>query len=347
MARKIFLLVLSLTMLITQTACDKWLDLKPQDGIVQQEFWKNKEQVESAVAGCYASLIDGLPEKMFLLGEIRADMMDGTFRLSNNELEIINTNILATNGLTDWRDFYRVINNCNTVIDFAPAVLQRDPTYSEAAMKAHVAEAKALRAWMYFYLVRLWGDVPLKLEATSSDEDIEPIAKSPQAAVLTQIVLDLQQAEQDALTSYGSPRLDHGRVTRYMINALQADVYLWMEKPEDALAACNKVITSARFGLLSAPERSNAWFYTIKAGNSAEGIFELAYGSDYMSARQFGVSNFPLYALFGSGTSAAFRKYNASAYVTEVVFTEDITDVSNYDTRADEASLRTTTGEKF
>jgi len=143
------------------SSCDNWLALSPQDGIVQSRFWQNKEQVESAVGGIYASLIDGLPEKMFILGEIRADMITTSFRILSSELDIINSNILPTNYLTDWRDFYRIINYSNTVIAFAPSVLDKDKTYTEVALKGHVAEAKAMRAWMYFYLVRLFGEVPL------------------------------------------------------------------------------------------------------------------------------------------------------------------------------------------
>ncbi len=323
-------------------SCDKWLELQPQDGIVQSRFWQNKEQVEAAVSGCYASLIDGLPEKIFTMGEIRADMIEASFKITNNELDIINSNILPTNALTDWRDFYRIINYCNTVIAFAPSVLERDKTYTDVAMKAHVAEAKALRAWMYFYLVRLYSDVPLKITATSSDDEIIPIPKSTQAQVLEQIVKDLNEAEADIPATYGAKDKDHSRVTKYMVNTLQADVYLWMDKATEALAAANKVIASAKFGLVAnTAARSNTWFYTVKAGNSNEGIFELVHGSDYVL--RFGVANYPLYAIFGLGASSSYRKFQATGYLTENVFAEDVIDPTNYDTRGDDASLTTTT----
>ncbi len=324
-------------------SCNQWLALEPQDGIVQSRFWLNKEQVEATVSGCYASLIDGLPEKIFVLGEIRADMVAVAFRTTNNELDIINSNILPTNNLTDWRDFYRIINYCNTVIEFAPSVLEKDKTYTQEAMKTHVAEAKALRAWMYFYLVRLYGEVPIKITATSSDDDITPIAKSTQAQVLEQIVKDLNEAEVDAPTTYGARDKDHSRVTKYMINTLLADVYLWMDKPNEALAAANKVISSAKFGLVGNPTfRSNTWFNTVRAGNSNEGIFEITHGSDFVLL--YNVTNYPMFAIFGTGASSSYRRYQASNYVTEEVFVEDIVDPTNYDTRGDDASLASTTG---
>ena len=341
MLKKIFYNLICVSSLLIASSCDNWLALSPQDGIVQSRFWQNKEQVESAVGGIYASLIDGLPEKMFILGEIRADMITTSFRILSSELDIINSNILPTNYLTDWRDFYRIINYSNTVIAFAPSVLDKDKTYTEVALKGHVAEAKAMRAWMYFYLVRLFGEVPLKLSATSSDDEIIPMAKATKEEVLAQIVKDLEEAEKDIPTTYGNKEKDHSRITKHMINTLQADVYLWMEKPTEALAATNKVINSAKFGLVSNQERSLAWFNTIKAGNSNEGIFELAHGSDYTI--RFINSSYPFFAIFGSGASSSFRRYQATTYVTETLFTEDIIDPTNYDTRADDASLSTAT----
>ncbi|MGX7685846.1 RagB/SusD family nutrient uptake outer membrane protein [Flectobacillus roseus] len=343
MLKKVFIQTIALSALLLTTSCDSWLELRPQDGIVQDRFWNNKEQVSSAVGGIYASVIDVIPEKAFVLGEIRADMISPSFRITNNELDILNSNILPTNPLTDWRDFYRIINYCNTVITFAPTVLDKDKTYTPEALKAHVAEAKAIRAWMYFYIVRLYGDAPLKTTATSSDDEIVPIAKSAQKDILAQIEKDLLEAEPDAPTTYGTKEKDHSRVTKYMVNTLQADVYLWMEKPTEALAATNKVISSAKFGLVSNPAtRSNAWFSTVRSGNSNEGIFELAYGSDYTI--RFGITNYPMFAIFGLGNSSAYRRYQASAYVNEEIFSEDLLDPTNFDTRADESSLTMTTG---
>jgi hypothetical protein len=133
MLKKVFIQTIALSALLLTTSCDSWLELRPQDGIVQDRFWNNKEQVSSAVGGIYASVIDVIPEKAFVLGEIRADMISPSFRITNNELDILNSNILPTNPLTDWRDFYRIINYCNTVITFAPTVLDKDKTYTPEA----------------------------------------------------------------------------------------------------------------------------------------------------------------------------------------------------------------------
>ena len=100
MVKKIYILLACTCVLFLPTSCSSWLDLQPQDGLVQSKFWKNKEQVATAVTGCYAQVIGlGLPEKMVLAGEIRADMLEVANRIKQDEAQIMDYNILATNSL--------------------------------------------------------------------------------------------------------------------------------------------------------------------------------------------------------------------------------------------------------
>lgn len=148
-------------------------------------------------------------------------MLTPSIGISFEEQDILNTNILSSNSLTNWRSFYRTINYCNTVIAFAPEVLQNDNTFTRAALDAYVAEAKTLRALMYFYLARSFRDVPLKLAPTSSDEQLEQLPKNTGEEVLNQIVKDLNEAEPFAPVSYSGQASNKGRITRYTVNALQ------------------------------------------------------------------------------------------------------------------------------
>jgi hypothetical protein len=233
MLKNRFFKILYLLIIITAaSSCKKYLDLKPQDGIIRDNFWKTKEQMQAAVNGCYASLLGGyssdrpIPEYMFLWGEVRADLLTPSTGVSNEELDIMNVNILETNTLTNWRAVYRTINYCNTVIDFAPGILANDQTFTQQALDASLAEVKAIRALMYFYLVRSFRDVPLVLKSTSSDDQLQQLTKSTGAEVLQQILKDLSEAEAAAPLTYNNQAYDKGRITRYTVNAIQADVYL-------------------------------------------------------------------------------------------------------------------------
>jgi len=268
-------------LLLACPSCKKHLDLKPSDGILREDYWKTKEQVRAAVIGCYGSLLSSpggggsLSELFFLWGELRADMLAPSLGTSPEEYEVMNVNTVPTNSITNWQPVYSTINYCNTVIKFAPLAMETDKTLTQEALDGYVAEAKTLRALLYFYLVRSFGDVPLKLTPTSTDDEIVPIAKSPQQDVLNQILTDLNDAEAKIALTYGNTASDKGRITRYAVNALQADVYLWMDNYAAALTACDKVIGSRRFGLVAG---GSAWFSNLfRVGNSNESIFEFQF----------------------------------------------------------------------
>jgi hypothetical protein len=323
-----------LLVVISTASCNKWLDLKPSDGIIRQDYWKTKEQVKAAVIGMYASLLDdptgkdrSLPEMFFLWGELRADMLATSTGTLDEQFQVMNVNTVPSNSIVNWRPVYRTINYCNTVIDFAPDVLTSDKTFTQEALDAYVAEAKSMRALMYFYLVRSFGDVPLKLKSTSSDEEISTIAKSPQQDVLNQILKDLNEAEPKTLLTYGDVASDKGRITRYTVNAIQADVYLWMDKYDEAVTACNKVINSHRFGLVPA---STAWYNTVfRTGNSTESIFEVQYSAQKIN---------DFYFLFYGN-----RQFLAANKVMDQVYTADAL-TGQKDVRSDGASVRAEDG---
>lgn len=316
-------------------SCKKWLDLQPQDGLTGAEFWQTKEQVQAAVTGCYASLTGSATgsrnaaESFFLWGELRADMITSTIATTTEQIDVINVNILPTNSIASWRGIYETINYCNTVIDYAPGVLAKDATFTQAALDKAIAEAKALRALMYFYLVRTFDEVPLKLKSTSSDKDIVDIPKSPQAEVLAQVLKDLNEAEPLAVTDYGNRASNKGRITKATINAIQADVYLWQEKYTECVAACNKIINTNSFGLISGTD-ANIWYQTLYVnGNSNESIFELQFDEQKLN---------PFYTLFNT----SIRRFLASSIVMDEIYTVDFTDPLKFDIRADGAAVRAT-----
>ncbi|HEX6431500.1 MAG TPA: RagB/SusD family nutrient uptake outer membrane protein [Niastella sp.] len=336
MSHKLLYTIFSLSLVLAMSpSCKKRLDQKPSDGIIREDYWKTKEQVRAAVIGCYGSLLGdptgsgtALPELLFLWGELRADMLAPSLGTTSQEFDVMNVNTSSSNSIVNWRPVYRTINYCNTVIDFAPGVMKNDKTFTQEALDAYVAEARTIRALLYFYLARSFGDVPLKLSSTSSDEEIADIAKSSQQEVLAQVINDLNAAEPKAPLSYGNAASDKGRITRYTINTIQADVYLWMDKYAEAMVASDKVINSKRYGLIAA---GGAWFNTLyRTGNSSEGIFELQF--DVQKQNTF----YNLFAVSGKQFIAANR-------VMDLVYTTDDLSVLK-DVRSDGASVRASDG---
>jgi hypothetical protein len=340
MIQKIKYLILLVFAVMLNTSCEKWLDLKPEDGIIRQNFWKTKEDVKSAVVGCYSSLF-ATTQTLFIWGEIRGDMLSPTIKTTTEQMDIINGNILSSNSITSWRVIYKTINYCNTVIDFAPQVLVSDKTFKEADLNSYLAEVRALRGLMYFHLLRSFGEVPLQLKSTSSDASLEQLTKSTQQEVYDQIISDLTFAGQYAPTTYGTRGQDKGRITRYAVNAIQADVYLWMEKYTECIDACNKVIGSGQFGLIAGkvPNETNTdsivnsqWFNTVfYEGNSNESIFEYQYDNQILN---------PFYSMFISTS----RQFVGSPIVMDEVYTIDLLDDTKKDIRGDLSSIRSSDG---
>ena len=331
MCRKLYLAIFILLLATGAGSCKKWLSLKPADGIVGDDFWKTKEQLAAAVNGIYASLIGNPPgiadrtmgEYLFMWGELRADMVIPGAGATNNDIDVYNVNLLSTNAIVNWRGVYRTINYCNTVISLGPGVLKTDNTLSAQQLNAYLAEARTIRALMYFYLVRSFGDVPLKLTATTSDDQLEQLPKNKQAEVLDQIITDLKEAEPNAFFSYGNNDADKGHVTKYTVYALMADVYLWMDQYTDCIAACDKVINSGKFGLITA---RNFFYQIYRTGNSTESIFEFQYSKEALN---------PFYNML----FISKKRYQASPAVMETIYTIDYNNPDSVDYRADEASL--------
>jgi tetratricopeptide (TPR) repeat protein len=265
-----------------------------------------------------------LPEYFFIWGEARTDMVLPGFRATADEYDIVNLNMLPTNRFANWRSVYQTINYCNTIIELAPGVKEKDNTLTQAQLNRCIGEALTLRGLMYFYLARTFKDVPLKLNATISDENITPIPKTPQDSIFLQIESDLKLAETYVPRTYGSTALDKGRITQFTVNALQADLYLWMEKYADAVAACDKIINSNRFGLVKF-NMFNALYYE---GNSNEAIFELQYDAQKLN---------PFYFMHVAST----RRWGAAANLMEAVYGVDmINAIPNVDLRGDGNALR-------
>jgi len=164
--KKYSIILFSIISILLLNSCSDWLNLKPEDGVIREEYWKTKEQVNSYVIGCYSSLLNGPVEKMFLWGELRADMVENGIFPINSYTEVKDGEISASNSIVNWASIYTTINNCNILLKYASTVQAVDGTFTDKQLKQYEAEALTLRAMMYFYLVRSFRDVPLVLEAS-------------------------------------------------------------------------------------------------------------------------------------------------------------------------------------
>lgn len=257
MKNKLIIIVLLVSVIFT--SCTDWLDIKPLDRMVAEDYWKTQQDVESSVLNCYRELIsDACMERIILGGEIRGDNIYNSRNFSAEQRHLFEASIQPANSYAKWEGFYKVINACNLVIKYAPEVAELDPTYSQGLMRAHLAEAMTLRALVYFYLVRLYKDVPFIMEPYTDDTENFYIPVTSGESILKSMVQDLTQAETYAVKTYGSSGSgasanssftynsanwlkNKGRITKKAVQALLADIYLWQEDYTACIDACNRV----------------------------------------------------------------------------------------------------------
>jgi hypothetical protein len=214
--------------LIISSGCNKFLEEKDPSRLTPESFYTIPDHAEAAVAAIYAdtrALWGGAGIFSSNWQLLEAPTGTSTTETAQNS-DLNNLYSLSWDGNTGhivnyWNGLYRVIANANLAIDKIPAITPMD----EAQKKRKLGEAKFLRAWAYFYAVRLWGDVPLVTKPVfkEADEGFFP-ARAPQEEVYKLIVEDLVAAE-----SAGLPWMDAtGRVSMAAAKAQLSKVYLTM-----------------------------------------------------------------------------------------------------------------------
>lgn len=276
--KKIFKLrfILVFIALTAQFSCSDYLELIPPNGLVREEFWKTKEDVEAVLMAAYQSsaAMDG---NLFTYGEARGDMVKADYSLGGNERNMMESNIYPNNGLCDWTSFYKVINYCNDVIKNAPEVQKIDDTFTDFQLKGLLAEAYWLRSLNYFYLVRIFKDVPLVLTPSETDaaDFYLPVTKGED--ILQAMLKDLNEYRPYATDGYKTLAEVKGRATKAAFDALLADISLWNFDYAKTIEYCNRLTSNKDFVLMP----GTRWFELFYPGNSLESIFEFQFEDRY------------------------------------------------------------------
>ena len=233
------------------TGCSDFLEIKPQNEIILEDFWNEKADVEAVIAGCYSGLqSEGAIKRMMVWGEFRSDNIGpGSNVQQDGSLEkLLKENIDAKNGYTTWKDFYDVINRCNTVIKYAPGVAANDPAYTESELQANIAEMVALRSLSYFYLIRAFRDVPFSREAYIDDDQTMDLPATKFNDVLDSLIYDLEGVKNTAVKRYPVTKemYQTGRITQDAIHALLCELYLWKKDYQNCVRYADLVIESKK-----------------------------------------------------------------------------------------------------
>lgn len=265
--------------LLLLTNCKKsFLDVPPQGQQPAQQFWTSDADATKAVDAIYANLrgwteVAFAPIALESLGsddtETGSDPSDGSVAFMNM---YNNFTVTSTQGqLSDfWNGRYQTINLCNQVLDNVPNISM------DAALKArYLAEAKFIRAYEYFRLVRAFGDVPLRLHVPKDASEYN-LPRTPKAQVWTAVEQDLNDAAAVLPLSYSGA--DVGRATKGAAQSMLAKVKMYEAGPDfgspkwtDVLNMTNTVIASNVYSLFPNYEQ----LFRIPNENNQESVFEI------------------------------------------------------------------------
>jgi starch-binding outer membrane protein, SusD/RagB family len=238
---KLRIFVVLFLLIVSSFSCDKFLDAgSPIDKVSAKNVYSSGISSAGVLTGIYFDMQKdaGIAQGTSGISFISA--------LSADEFDILPIslfrNLYENSDHADfWTPLYNFVYRSNTAIEG----ISSSTLLSNQVKRQLLGEAKFTRAFYYFYLVNLYGDVPLVVK---SDFNVTAtLPRSPKKDVYNQIVEDLLSADtllSDQFLDYDaiSPSTQRLRPTKWAAYALLARTYLYMEKWPEAEAAATKVI---------------------------------------------------------------------------------------------------------
>ncbi|WP_333885874.1 RagB/SusD family nutrient uptake outer membrane protein [Sphingobacterium siyangense] len=228
--------------LLALSSCTKdFLNQKNPNAVTIDDYFKSENDVLLAVNGLYQSLRSGstIGESSTLYNEERSDNSGRNDNQSNagepfqfNDFSLLPSNTYLK---THWSAMYAAISRCNVVLSHVD-----DVSFTSTELKGrYIAEAKFVRALLYFHMVRKFGDIPLStVQVTSKEQANELAFRQKESVVYEQIIKDLTEALSSNLPNTQKDYVI-GRASKSAINAILGQVYLTLGATQTSGSAEN------------------------------------------------------------------------------------------------------------
>ena len=202
--------------------CSDFLEEDPKGKLTTDNFYNSESDARQAINGVYRRLSDswvtGYNIKQIPNDLLKRASWDEASGLSNFTYGSENTYIAGM-----WQNHYAVIKDCNSVIDNVTTNKEKINNWER-----YVGQAHGIRAFLYFDLVRWFGDVPLVLTDTKSLDGLE-VTRTPQKEVFRQIIEDFEYCISHTMDKGDTSKgYQYGRLTKDACHGFLAKVYLWL-----------------------------------------------------------------------------------------------------------------------
>lgn len=290
---KLYISLLLIVTVFTQTACSDMFDQKPQGTVTDEDV---KSSFETKIFGLYGkargwNVSSGLPA--IAVQSLRSEDAEKGSAIDDgvNDANFFDEFQYNTGGMIGgyWTGNFELIQEANSVIDDIAALSAEDKT---ERLVVNEAEAHFFRAYAFFNLVRAFGEVPLlNFKINEGEEGKSNIPKSPVADIYKQIDADLEVAVAGLPTSWEKKFI--GRLTWGAAKSLQAKTYLMRNDWPKAYAAATEVTGSGLYDLKTPFDK----IFRESGENSSESVLEFQctavasegdinkYGSQYAQAQ--------------------------------------------------------------
>ena len=216
-----FNILIAMLVCLNICGCSDFLEEDPKGKLTTDNFYNSESDARQAINGVYRRLSDswvtGYNIKQIPNDLLKRASWDEASGLSNFTYGSENTYIAGM-----WQNHYAVIKDCNSVIDNVTANKEKINNWER-----YVGQAHGIRAFLYFDLVRWFGDVPLVLTDTKSLDGLE-VTRTPQKEVFRQIIEDFEYCISHTMDKGDTSKgYQYGRLTKDACHGFLAK-YLWL-----------------------------------------------------------------------------------------------------------------------
>lgn len=217
-----FNILIAMLVCLNICGCSDFLEEDPKGKLTTDNFYNSESDARQAINGVYRRLSDswvtGYNIKQIPNDLLKRASWDEASGPSNFTYGSENTYIAGM-----WQNHYAVIKDCNSVIDNVTANKEKINNWER-----YVGQAHGIRAFLYFDLVRWFGDVPLVLTDTKSLDGLE-VTRTPQKEVFRQIIEDFEYCISHTMDKGDTSKgYQYGRLTKDACHGFLAKVYLWL-----------------------------------------------------------------------------------------------------------------------
>ena len=257
--------LLSIFLLVVSAGCDKFLTVDPPYTQDVENFFETKEDYERALTGAY-DLLQG-SFMSFWIGEIASDNSIAGGESVNDSQGLHQIDDMTHGGVNN--ELRNVLRWNYAGITRANYLLENKDKIDFQGKEHIIAEARFLRAYYYFELVKFFGDIPLIIDKRIGIEEAMQVPRTPKAEVYAQIEEDFAYAA-SILNSVASQK---GRATKGAALAFLGKAYLYQNKFAQAASTFDEVIAMGMYSLI--PDYN--LLFSANNENNSETVFDVQY----------------------------------------------------------------------